>query len=637
MSQNAHRLWQGRDLADNEIEVGEAGQGLRVLFLVADHTSLSQRTSSALNERGHEVSVAVVESGEEMEIAVAAHAPELIVCPLLEEVIPASIWSRHRCLVVHPGQPEDPDPSAIDWAQELGLGEWGLAVVEAGGEVDGEPVQALRSVPVREAANDGLYRHEARSAAVDALADAIVDVARFDATPARADPGVTVAFPPRAALDKVERMLDWSADSAASILGRLEQDARVGVLDVIGGVSFDLFGGHPEQLLRGEPGEWIAHRHSAICRATVDGAVWVTHLRRRPDGESSSPKLPAMLALAQAGVELDVPEIALPVHAPIPDGQTFRDVWYEEAAGVGYLHFDFSNGAMDTDSCRRLRAAYRDARERSQTRVIVLMGGDAFWSNGLHLNVVEVADDPGEASWRNLLAINDLVREIIETDSHLVVAALAGHAGAGGVPLALAADYVLAREGVVLNPYYQHMGGLYGSEYWTYLLPRRVGPDRTVELTTECQPVKAAQAVEMGLLDAAFGTDVASFRARAQELARRLARDPEMPSWLVHKRQARMRDESIKPLEAYRSEELARCHASFFGKDSAYHEARRRFVYKLRAPVPAPTATPPFKAFAVPREPPAPPSEMASAPPVTWTASAMSGGLREPRLEVPAT
>ena len=29
----------------------------------------------------------------------------------------------------------------------------------------------------------------------------------------------------------------------------------------------------------------------------------------------------------------------------------------------------------------------------------------------------------------------------------------------------------------MLNPYYRHMGGLYGSEYWTYLLPRRVGAE----------------------------------------------------------------------------------------------------------------------------------------------------------------
>ena len=105
------------------------------------------------------------------------------------------------------------------------------------------------------------------------------------------------------------------------------------------------------------------------------------------------------------------------------------------------------------------------------------MGGSDFFSNGIHLNVIEAADDPAAESWRNLVAIDDLVREIIDTDSHLVLSALAGDAAAGGVPLALAADYVVAREDVVLNPYYGHMGGLYGSEYWTYLLPRRVGAD----------------------------------------------------------------------------------------------------------------------------------------------------------------
>ena len=73
--------------------------------------------------------------------------------------------------------------------------------------------------------------------------------------------------------------------------------------------------------------------------------------------------------------------------------------------------------------------------------------------------------------------------DIVQTDSHLVVSALAGDTAAGGVPLALAGDYVVAREDIVLNPYYRHMGGLYGSEYWTYLLPRRVGRQMAARLT----------------------------------------------------------------------------------------------------------------------------------------------------------
>ena len=184
-------------------------------------------------------------------------------------------------------------------------------------------------------------------------------------------------------------------------------------------------------------------------------------------------------------------------------------------AGVGYLHFDFYNGAMSTDQCRRLLEAYRHARSRP-TRVIVLMGGRDFFSNGIHLNVIEAAEDPATESWRNLLAIDDVVREIVETDSHLVVSALAGDAAAGGVPFALAADYAVAREDVVLNPYYRHMGGLYGSEYWTYLLPRRIGHDLAAELTSPpFEPMGTRRAVEIGLLDAAFGDNVERFRARA--------------------------------------------------------------------------------------------------------------------------
>jgi hypothetical protein len=89
-----------------------------------------------------------------------------------------------------------------------------------------------------------------------------------------------------------------------------------------------------------------------------------------------------------------------------------------------------------------------------------------------------------EESWYNLHTIDDIVREILETDSHITISALSGDAAAGGVPFAASADHVVAREDVVLNPYHQHMGGLYGSEYWTYVLPRRIGDEPTAELTS---------------------------------------------------------------------------------------------------------------------------------------------------------
>ena len=73
--------------------------------------------------------------------------------------------------------------------------------------------------------------------------------------------------------------------------------------------------------------------------------------------------------------------------------------------------------------CEALRAAYRDALRRP-TRVLVLMGGADFWSNGIHLGQIEAAASPADESWRNINAMNDLVRDIIETTDRVVVAVL---------------------------------------------------------------------------------------------------------------------------------------------------------------------------------------------------------------------
>jgi putative two-component system hydrogenase maturation factor HypX/HoxX len=129
------------------------------------------------------------------------------------------------------------------------------------------------------------------------------------------------------------------------------------------------------------------------------------------------------------------------------------------------------------------------------------------------------------------------------------------------------------------------MGGLYGSEYWTYLLPRRVGDKLTAELTSApFNPIGTRRAVDIGLLDATFGDTVSSFRAQVQGLAERLARHPDFSYWLDQKRYERARDERVKPLAAYRSEEMAKSHECFFGEDRSYHVARGLFVSKTGAP-----------------------------------------------------
>ena len=573
-----------RSRSINARAADERGKPLRVLFLVSAHNGLSQRAWISLTELGHQVEVAVVNSAAAMELAVAKHDPELIVCPFLKTLIPETIWRRFPCLVVHPGPPGDRGPSSLDWAIELGISEWGVTVLLANEKFDAGEVLAWRSFQMREAGKASLYRHEVRHAAVEAVTDAVARI-RAPATGGNGHARPTPIGRARPLMPQAVRAIDWDSDSTTTVLRKIRSgEGQPGVLDTLCGCEFRLFGAHRERTLRGHPGELIAKRHGAICRATLDGAVWITHLRRCDTATGRNFKLPATRALELAGIEPGIPEIDVSFDAKVAADHTYREIAYAEHAGVGYLQFEFYNGAMSTDQCLRLRDAYAHARAQQHTQVIVLLGGEDYFSNGIHLNVIEAAEDPAAESWSNLVAIDDLVRDIVQSDSHLVISALAGDAAAGGVPLALAADCVVAREDIILNPYYQHMGGLYGSEYWTYLLPRRVGTTMTARLSgPPFEPVGTRKAVRIGLLDAAFGTDVADFRARTRRLAERAANDGLHSARLEQKRRRRASDERSKPLDAYRAEELARCRGCFYGPDPSYHRARRRFVNKLPA------------------------------------------------------
>jgi len=238
---------------------------------------------------------------------------------------------------------------------------------------------------------------------------------------------------------------------------------------------------------------------------------------------------------------------------------------------------------MSVDQCRRLLDAIRYAAE-SPAKVIVLAGGREFWSNGMHLGVIEAAASPADASWANINAIDDVARAVLLTTDKLVIAALEGNAGAGGVFLALAADHVLMRDGIVLNPHYKNMGNLFGSEYWTYTLPRRVGLDQALELTDSCLPIGTRAAKRMGFLDDAFGESAAEFEAGLRDRARQLAEDAHFWQLLGEKNARRLAHERRKSLASYREEELAKMRVNFFGADPAYHQARQAFVFKEKVP-----------------------------------------------------
>jgi putative two-component system hydrogenase maturation factor HypX/HoxX len=223
--------------------------------------------------------------------------------------------------------------------------------------------------------------------------------------------------------------------------------------------QYYFYGAHEEERLTGPPGKILAQRDGAICIGTVDGAAWISHLKAKPDPATASGSGSAVRAAERcrtAGIKLPAAyalgprlrgtlELPWPIDAP-GDHRTYREIRYAERDRVGYLSFEFYNGAMSTVQCQRLRDAFLYARSRP-TRVIVLLGGADFWSNGIDLNTIEASVDPATESWHNINAIDDLILEILNTMSHLVVAGMRGNAGAGGVMLALAADQVYAHRG----------------------------------------------------------------------------------------------------------------------------------------------------------------------------------------------
>jgi putative two-component system hydrogenase maturation factor HypX/HoxX len=548
---------------------------MRILLLATSFNGLTQRIYVELTERGHDVSVELDINDACAIEAVRLFRPDLVIAPFLRRAISEAVWRTVRCLIVHPGPVGDRGPAALDWAILEGAANWGTTLIEATAAFDAGDVWATCNFELREATKSSLYRDEVTEAAVACVIDAIGKINRGVPSGQPLSDAAPGGGTWRPAIRVKDRAIDWPRDTTATVMRKLRAaSGQPGVPDCILGLSARLHDPWTEDALRGPPGQVIARRDGAICRATIDGAVWITAITPDPAPGTRRFKIPATLALADRLD--DIPE------RPIEGGteeapNTFREISYREMNGVGWLSFEFLNGAMSVDQCRRLLEAYRYA-AASPAKVIVLAGGREFWSNGMHLGVIEAAASPADASWANINAIDDVACAVLLTSDKLIIAALEGNSGAGGVFLALAADQVLLRDGIVLNPHYKNMGNIFGSEYWTYVLPRRVGLERVEAIMGSRLPTGAAAARRLGLVDAVLPNARSAFRVAVQDYAEQLVADPAFDRLIAGKRVRRERDEAERPLNAYRIEELERMRLAFYGFDPSYHVARWRFI-----------------------------------------------------------
>ncbi|AZE55374.1 hoxX-like protein [Pseudomonas synxantha] len=472
-------------------------RSLKILLLSSAFNGLTQRAWLDLRQAGHDPSVVVFTDEATVCRQVEDSGADLVICPFLKDRVPQQLWSHAQrpVVIIHPGIVGDRGASALDWAITGQLSRWGVTALQAVEEMDAGPIWSTCEFDMpTDVRKSELYNGPVSDAAMVCIRDVVEKFAKgFVPVPLDyTQPNVIGRLQPN--MTQADRTFSWF-DCASFIKRSIDAaDGQPGVLASLEGGQYYLYDAHLDSR-QGMPGAILAVQDDAVLVAAGDRSLWIGSLKPKAQPGEETFKLPARQVLAErlAGVPVLDSSIA---HQAF-NARVYQPIRYREVGHIGELTFEFYNGAMSTEQCQRLVAALRWAKARD-TQVLLIKGGRGSFSNGVHLNVIQAATVPGLEAWANIQAIDNVCLELL-TARQLVISGLTGSAGAGGVMLALAADVVLAREGVVLNPHYKTMG-LYGSEYWTYSLPRAVGSEIAHKLTEECLPISALQAQQYAMI-----------------------------------------------------------------------------------------------------------------------------------------
>ncbi|KAI5204778.1 ClpP/crotonase [Aureobasidium subglaciale] len=393
----------------------------------------------------------------------------------------------------------------------------------------------------------------------------------------------------------------------ARMISRLirASDSQPGCLTKFFGPSLYIYGAFVEDgehmaNIDVKPGTIIGTRNDAVCFKTIDNkGIWITHARRvkRKTDATLWPKLPAVLLLTEIGI-IDIIKVPQLLPTLLTDFSrveypTFQEIFVNydyitTGQRIAYVTFEFYNGAMSTSQCQHVCAALRSIlnthTETSPLSAVVLLGG-SYFSNGIHLNVIEAASDPAYESWANINAMNEVVLLILQdfaARNIATVAVLRGNAAAGGVALAAAADLVIAGENVVINPAYRALG-LSGSEYHTITYQGRVGHATARHLLRDMLPISAQRAKAIGLVDVVLpGYGDILDKEIHTHISSLISNHQPLGSWKCEL------DLSTPALATARMQELAEMAKDFWSARSIrYHSRRRDFVRKIK-----PTKTP---------------------------------------------
>ncbi|MAC82558.1 MAG: hydrogenase [Arcobacter sp.] len=537
---------------------------MKILLLISSFNNLSQSVYCKLVELNYSVYIKFAISEELTKQAVEEINPDLIFCPYLKEYISKDIYINTPTFILHPGPIGDRGPQSLDNAINNEVKQWGVVILQANEELDGGDIYASSNFTMRNTSKASIYRNEVNKATLKALDEFLTNYKNEDFIPRK-----QILNPIHTKLTQENRKINWDKDTNKEILRKINMsDSYPGVKDELLGSKCYLYSAYIEDTLKGKPKEVIAKRDGAICIGTCDGSIWISQIR-----EENSFKLPATYVLKEKIKGIQEKRIALVLEEEI---NTFYELRVNRKDEVAYLFFNFHNGAMTSAQCIKLKYAIEYLKETC--KVLVLCGGDDFFCNGIHLNILEDSKKQGEDGWSNINAMNEAVQAVINCDEILTIASFCKNSGAGGVFLGLACDYALACEDVVFNPHYKTLG-LSGSEYHTFTLPKRVGELKAKELLEKCLPINSTQALKINMIDEVF--DFSNYDLKLDAFTKTLYEDEEKYEELIDKKKDFL-FENYEAMENCKNEELKIMYDEFWDKNSSFHKLRFNFVHKVK-------------------------------------------------------
>lgn len=181
--------------------------------------------------------------------------------------------------------------------------------------------------------------------------------------------------------------------------------------------------------------------------------------------------------------------------------------------------------ALNPELCNAIAHGLQHAVEQG-AQGIVLAGGPKVFSAGLDVPYLLSLGNDSEALLQAWQAFFNAARALASCPVP-VVAAMAGHAPAGGCVLALCCDYRILAEGPYRIGLNETQVGLVAPEGIQALLARAVGPHRAERLLVAGAMPEANEALRMGLVDEL--TDIDDVATRARNWLQELLHLPQQP------------------------------------------------------------------------------------------------------------